>query len=112
VGSIPTPGTPPFLKRSDAAEFLKQRHSDSLAGKIPLAKGVTYDALTVRPSEMMTSDRSNAPTRTPPSAGGGHVARTALSALLQARARAVEIPLEQIPALVAELASEQAALAR
>jgi hypothetical protein len=35
----------PFLKRSDAAEFLKQRHSDSLAGKIPLAKGVTYDDL-------------------------------------------------------------------
>lgn len=66
--------------------------------------------VTVRPSEMTTSDRSNAPTETPTSAGGGRVDRTALAVLLQTPARAAEIPLEQIPALVAELASEQAAL--
>ena len=45
----------PFLKRSDAAEFLKQRHSDSLAGKIPLAKGVTYDDL----AELIVNDYRN-----------------------------------------------------
>ena len=45
----------PFTKRSDAAEFLKQRHSDSLAGKIPLAKGVTYDGL----AELIVNDYRN-----------------------------------------------------
>lgn len=35
----------PFFKRSDAAEFLGQRLADSMAGKIPLAKGVTFDNL-------------------------------------------------------------------
>jgi predicted DNA-binding transcriptional regulator AlpA len=59
---------------------------------------------------MTTSDPSNAATKTPTFAGGGRVDRTALLVLLQAPARAAEIPLEQIPALVAELASEQAAL--
>lgn len=57
-----------------------------------------------------TPDRSNAPPKTPNPAAGGRVDRTALSALLQVPARAAEVPLELIPALVAELASEQAAL--
>lgn len=34
-----------FTKRSDAAEFLKQRISDALGGKIVLSKNVTYDDL-------------------------------------------------------------------
>src|SRR2546426_6824942 len=34
-----------FTKRSDAAEFLKKRMADALAGKILLSKSVTYDDL-------------------------------------------------------------------
>lgn len=45
----------PFLKRSDAAEFLGQRLADSMAGKIPLAKGVTYDDL----AELIVNDYRN-----------------------------------------------------
>jgi site-specific recombinase XerD len=37
--------TTKFTKRSDAAEFLKRRISESLAGKIPLQPNVTYDDL-------------------------------------------------------------------
>jgi len=44
-----------FIKRSDAAEFLKQRLSDSLAGKIPLQKGVSYDDL----AELIVNDYRN-----------------------------------------------------
>lgn len=62
------------------------------------------------PSVVTTSDRSNAATKAPTPTGSSRVDRTALSAILQVPARAAEIPLEQIPALVAELASEQAAL--
>ncbi len=45
----------PFTKRSDAAEFLKQRVADSFAGRIPLAKGVTYDDL----AELIVNDYRN-----------------------------------------------------
>jgi hypothetical protein len=44
-----------FTKRSDAAEFLKQRVSDAMAEKIPLAKGVTYDDL----AELIINDYRN-----------------------------------------------------
>ncbi|MGE0445129.1 MAG: tyrosine-type recombinase/integrase [Vicinamibacterales bacterium] len=44
-----------FTKRSDAAEFLKQRVADAMAGKIPLAKGVTYDDL----AELIVTDYRN-----------------------------------------------------
>jgi hypothetical protein len=45
----------PFTKCSDAAEFLKQRVADAMAGKIPLAKGVTYDDL----AELIINDYRN-----------------------------------------------------
>jgi hypothetical protein len=44
-----------FTKRLDAAEFLKQRVADAMAGKSPLAKGVTYDDL----AELIVNDYRN-----------------------------------------------------
>jgi predicted DNA-binding transcriptional regulator AlpA len=66
--------------------------------------------VTVRPSEPSTADGPNTAPKTPVPERRGQADRTTLSALLQAPARASEVPLEHIPALVAELASEQAAL--
>jgi len=39
------PSAPNFTTRSDAAEFLKTRIGEALAGKIVLSKNVTYDHL-------------------------------------------------------------------
>ena len=66
--------------------------------------------VTVRPATTIGRDDTNVPAKEPGPGARGDVDRTVLSALRQAPGRASEVPVEQIPALVAELASEQAAL--
>ncbi|SRR5258708_2592331 len=66
--------------------------------------------VTVRPS-LPHADSDASAARTPHSTRvGGRGERPPLFALLETPERASEVPVEQIPALVAEVASEQAAL--
>ena len=66
--------------------------------------------VTVRPS-LPHADSDASPASTPHSTRvGGRGERPPLFALLETPERASEVPVEQIPALVAEVAAEQAAL--
>jgi predicted DNA-binding transcriptional regulator AlpA len=66
--------------------------------------------VTVRPSVPHTESDGIAASSAHAADLGGRVERPPLLALLETPERASEVPLEQIPALVAKVASEQAAL--
>jgi len=66
--------------------------------------------VTVRSSVPRTDSDAIAARTARTSGVGGHLERPPLFALLETPERVSEVPLEQIPALVAEVASEQAAL--
>src|SRR5581483_11773071 len=96
---------------------MKPHHSNAdneMSGRPARVARARHDAdwlqVTVRSAETAAAERTKAASNTSRSGPGSRTERGTLSALLQAPTRAVEIPLEQIPALVAELASEQAAL--
>jgi hypothetical protein len=66
--------------------------------------------VTVRPSIAPANSNVSQVTTAHATRVGGRGERPPLFALLQTPERASEVPVEQIPALVAEVASEQAAL--
>lgn len=84
------------------------------AGVPTWARGERQDAgwlrVSVRHATTVKPEDTSAPAKGPGSSAHGRVDRMTLSALLQAPERVSEVPVEQIPVLVAELASEQAAL--
>lgn len=68
--------------------------------------GSDWLKVTVRPSQTNASADVDRVAEAPTVGAHDRVDPMTLSALLQAPARASEVPLEQIPALVVELASE------
>jgi predicted DNA-binding transcriptional regulator AlpA len=96
---------------------MKPHHSNAdneMSGRPARVARARHDSdwlrVTVRPAEATPTKRTTAASRASDSGAGGGTGHRTLSALLQTPTRAAEIPLEQVPALVAELASEQAAL--
>lgn len=96
---------------------MKSHHSNAgsdVSGGPARAAQARHDSdwlrVTVRAGEASTAERTSTAAKAPTSDDAGHATRATLSTLLQAPTRVAEVPLERIPALVAQLASEQVAL--